>query len=345
MYKNRVGPTSGSKEGLKTLFFLRTTTCIGHPLLQTIDWRALAVLRKVLGEQKRQPSQKSEYKKGGFPRLNSLHLPTSQPLRIFATLSQGKSLLDKKIVFRTTMFSPKMHRISLTLLCILPLIYFASCNPGLPDVPPKPEANPHAIDLENLHGQLDTSLVSEEEDDPEKRGWERLSNVWGKRADWNKLNNMWGKRGDWNKLNNMWGKRAAEWNKLNNMWGKRGDGNWNKLNNMWGKRGDGDWNKLNNMWGKRGDGDWNKLNNMWGKRAAEWNKLNNMWGKRAEWNKLNNMWGKRGSSREDGSKRTQWNNLKSVWGKRDAGWEGPVAWDTNEPNEDSFQGVYVPDQM
>ncbi|GBL75694.1 Prothoracicostatic peptide [Araneus ventricosus] len=201
-----------------------------------------------------------------------------------------------------------MHN-TLLLACILSLIYVASCNSRLPDETPKSDGSQSAADLEPVPDQLDSTLLSSEED-PEKRGWDKLSNVWGKRADWNKLNGMWGKRADWNKLNGMWGKRA-DWNKLNGMWGKRAD--WNKLNGMWGKR---ETTELPPYWGKRG------------------------------WNNLSNVWGKRTSSRDDGSKRTtQWNNLKSVWGKRgDSEWDLPVVWE-GIPVEDSFQGIYIPDQM
>ncbi|GFS28333.1 prothoracicostatic peptide [Nephila pilipes] len=217
---------------------------------------------------------------------------------------------------------PTMHNYSLILACILSLIYIATCNPRLSEETPKTDGSQPAVELEPMSDQLDPTLLSSEED-PEKRGWEKLSNVWGKRGDWNKLNGMWGKRADWNKLNGMWGKRA-DWNKLNGMWGKRAD--WNKLNGMWGKRAD--WNKLNGMWGKR----------------ADWNKLNGMWGKRG-WNNLSNVWGKRTTNRDDGSKRTtQWNNLKSVWGKRDSEWDVPAVWE-GMPAEDSFQGLYIPDQM
>ncbi|KAF8767761.1 Prothoracicostatic peptide like protein [Argiope bruennichi] len=224
---------------------------------------------------------------------------------------------------------------TLLLACIMSFIYIAACNSRLPDETPKSDGSQSAVDLEPVPDQLDSTLISSEED-PEKRGWDKLSNVWGKRADWNKLNGMWGKRADWNKLNGMWGKRA-DWNKLNGMWGKRAD--WNKLNGMWGKRAD--WNKLNGMWGKRAD--WNKLNGMWGKR--ETTELPPYWGKRG-WNNLSNVWGKRTSSRDDGSKRTtQWNNLKSVWGKRgDSEWDIPAVWE-GIPVEDNFQGIYIPDQM
>ncbi|GIY12130.1 hypothetical protein CEXT_558481 [Caerostris extrusa] len=179
----------------------------------------------------------------------------------------------------------------------------------------KSDGSPSTADLEPIPEQLDSSLLSSEED-LEKRGWEKLSNVWGKRADWNKLNGMWGKRADWNKLNGMWGKRA-DWNKLNGMWGKRAD--WNKLNGMWGKRAD--WNKLNGMWGKR----------------ADWNKLNGMWGKRADWNKLNGMWGKRTSSRDDGSKENNpMEQLEKRVGKRaDGEYDIPAVWDAI-PDEGNF---------
>lgn len=59
------------------------------------------------------------------------------------------------------------------------------------------------------------------EDDINKRGWNDLQGVWGKKRSWNNLNGMWGKRG-WNDLSGMWGKRnSPNWNNLNGLWGKR----------------------------------------------------------------------------------------------------------------------------
>ncbi|XP_013773207.2 prothoracicostatic peptide-like [Limulus polyphemus] len=113
----------------------------------------------------------------------------------------------------------------------------------------------------------------------QKKGWNSLSGMWGKR-DWNGLSGMWGKR-NWNNPSETVNKRG--WNDLSGMWGKR---DWNDLSGMWGKR---DWNDLSGMWGKR---DWNNLSGMWGKR--DWNNLSGMWGKRG-WNNLSGMWGKRGT--------------------------------------------------
>ncbi|GIY30383.1 prothoracicostatic peptide [Caerostris darwini] len=127
-----------------------------------------------------------------------------------------------------------MHN-TLLLAFVFSLFYIALCNSRLPDETSKSDGSPSTADLEPIPEQLDSSLLSSEED-LEKRGWEKLSNVWGKRADWNKLNGMWGKRADWNKLNGMWGKRTSsrddgskrttQWNNLKSVWGKRADGEW-----------------------------------------------------------------------------------------------------------------------
>ncbi|XP_067642526.1 allatostatins MIP [Eurosta solidaginis] len=56
----------------------------------------------------------------------------------------------------------------------------------------------------------------------------------------------------WNKINTLWGKRrnAPTWNKFRGAWGKREPG-WNNLKGMWGKRSSKDWTKLQGGWGKR----------------------------------------------------------------------------------------------
>lgn len=213
-----------------------------------------------------------------------------------------------------------MHRFLFSTACLLSLVYFAYCSPRLADNSHKPDSNPPVGEIEPISDQIDPLIqIPSSEEEQEKRDWNKLAGVWGKRG-WNNLSNMWGKRETSSDLPPYWGKRG--WNNLSNVWGKRG---WNNLSNVWGKR---DWNKLSNVWGKR---DWNKLQNVWGKRG---------------WNNLSNVWGKRSSNRDDGSKRTtNWNNLKSLWGKRDVEWDLPAVWDRVPSEDDTFQGLYIPEQM
>ncbi|UYV82119.1 hypothetical protein LAZ67_21000950 [Cordylochernes scorpioides] len=201
-------------------------------------------------------------------------------------------------------------------------------------------------------------------DDPDKRAWNELSNMWGKR-NWNNLHSVWGKRADgqtgWNSLSGAWGKR--DWNNLKGVWGKRDNDNkarkdWDDLNTGWGRRdlnalygslGKRDWNNLSGMWGKR---DWNNLSGMWGKR--DWNNLSGMWGKR-DWNNLSGMWGKRDLNNMNGvqdkpdwhnlsgmwGKRADWNNLSGMWGKRertDSSYSG--TWDKKTPNWNNLRGLW-----
>ncbi|XP_035212325.1 prothoracicostatic peptide-like [Stegodyphus dumicola] len=220
-----------------------------------------------------------------------------------------------------------MYQFSFIITCMLSLIYITSCNPRISEVTQKADGSPPISDLEPLSEQLEASLqTNPSDDDLDKRGWNKLSNVWGKRG-WNNLSNMWGKRG-WNNLSNMWGKRG--WNNLSNMWGKREVTEMPPLERQaynkqlyGGKRG---WNSLTGSWGKRG---WNNLSGVWGKRG---------------WNNLSNVWGKRNYNKDDDSKRTtQWNKLNGLWGKRAADWDVPAPWDGESP--DDFQGIYIPDQM
>ncbi|XP_013792924.2 prothoracicostatic peptide-like [Limulus polyphemus] len=108
-----------------------------------------------------------------------------------------------------------------------------------------------------------------EEQEQQKRNWNSLTGMWGKRS-WNSLSNIVDKRG-WKDLSGMWDKRS--WENLPDFIDKRGQidlsesgkRDWNGLSGMWGKR---DWNDLSGMWGKRG---WNDLSGMWGKRSPDFN--------------------------------------------------------------------------
>ncbi|XP_076346996.1 uncharacterized protein LOC143245049 [Tachypleus tridentatus] len=142
----------------------------------------------------------------------------------------------------------------LCMLCVLAKRPFQESSPTLKDV------------MEKI-----------EEQEQEKRNWNSLSGMWGKRS-WNNPSNIVDKRG-WKDLSGMWDKRS--WENLSDLMNKRdqvdfsesGKQGWNALSGMWGKR---DWNDLSGMWGKR---DWNDLSGMWGKRG--WDDLSGMWGKRS----------------------------------------------------------------
>ncbi|XP_013775496.1 prothoracicostatic peptide-like [Limulus polyphemus] len=94
--------------------------------------------------------------------------------------------------------------------------------------------------LEN-NPDLETVLLRTDDQEHQKRGWNSLSGMWGKRS-LRKPSEIMDKKG-WNDLSGIWDKR--DWNKLSGMWGKR---EWNDLPGMLSKR---DWNDLSGMWGKR----------------------------------------------------------------------------------------------
>lgn len=165
-------------------------------------------------------------------------------------------------------------------------------------------SHPSHSDHMSSYQQSPPGVLSLDDEELDKRGWNQLqSSGWGKRG-WDQLQSSgWGKRG-WQDLHsNGWGKRG--WNQLRGSgWGKRG---WDNLHNSgWGKRA---WSQLQGGWGKRDLGTipdavmeeesnsvdyvpedilseeekraWQTLKGSWGKRDPAWHNLKGLWGKRA----------------------------------------------------------------
>ena len=111
--------------------------------------------------------------------------------------------------------------------------------------------------------------ISSQESEVDKRSWNKMQGVWGKRssaqpqANWNGMRAVWGKRSP------ETGTSLIELPSLG-MPSTASNGKWNQLRQMWGKR---TWQNMNQMWGRR-----KREGNDLKRAAPHWNHLRGMWG-------------------------------------------------------------------